>query len=174
MAWKSYKGNKAVEEPDKTYFNYARKPILVNATQFLSFENPGELQLEYPNVWFMFDNHSFRRINITTPEEIFNQIRHLFNQDGCGSVFVKFNGVTVREFDLQANYKLNGYKILDEEINNWITKFFSIKPLYYILTNPKDPKSKLYVKLTDWVVKHQDGSIEVIKHDDFHKAYQLR
>ena len=77
------------------------------------------------NVWFMFDNHTFRKINVDAPDDgLFAQIRDAFDEDGCGAVFVRNaqDQPLPNEMGLSANYSKNGYKVLDYEITGWIKR----------------------------------------------------
>lgn len=82
------------------------------------------------SVWFMYDCHVFARPDLTNPDTAFQSIRELFDEDRCGSIFVKRwpDGPAIRELDLSANYKENGYKVLDSEIREWVERYFAWKP----------------------------------------------
>jgi hypothetical protein len=40
-------------------------------------------------VWFMYDNHTFARVEEITREELIARGKSLFDEDGCGSMFVR-------------------------------------------------------------------------------------
>lgn len=89
-----------------------------------------------PSIWFMFDNHTFRKIQSGwTDQAIFNELRSCFDEDGSGHVFVRHwpDGPTEPSLELDAyNIRPGEYFVTDDEITDWIKRFraftFKAKP----------------------------------------------
>ena len=82
-------------------------------------------------IWFMFDNHLFRSID--PMKDMFPQIRKCFDEDGCGSIFVRDEkDKSLRKLDMHADWKKHGNKFIvtDDEIREWI-KLFEKETLYH-------------------------------------------
>lgn len=80
-----------------------------------------------PSIWFMFDNHTFRKIQSGWPDRaIFNELRACFDEDGSGHVFVRHwpDGPIEKTLELDAYAIRPGqYFVTDDEITDWIKRF---------------------------------------------------
>lgn len=84
-----------------------------------------------PSIWFMFDNHTFRKIQPGWPDRaIFNELRACFDEDGSGHVFVRHwkDGPIERSLELNAyDIRPGEYFVTDTEIEDWIKRFRAFK-----------------------------------------------
>lgn len=75
--------------------------------------------------WFMFDNHTFADIPLTTPSEVIDRVIALFQEDGCGSVGLHINGGTSDKHWLHGHMLPHGrYGVKPSEIAEWVEKVF--------------------------------------------------
>jgi hypothetical protein len=83
------------------------------------------------NVWFMFDNHLFRKIDMADRNTAKKQLRELFDEDRSGAVFVREQPgeKIIRDMDFSADWRKHGkYVVLDEEIDRWLDTFYERAP----------------------------------------------
>lgn len=80
-------------------------------------------------VWFMFDNHTFKKIDTNDKLKAFKQIRDCFSEDPCGEIFVRTAyDESIKTGGLCADWKLHGkYIVTDEEILTWLINFYDTK-----------------------------------------------
>ena len=147
-------------------------PKQVQAFRFQSVDYLGPLQIERPSIWFMFDNHTFREVRSRTQEDLFKDIRELFDQDVCGCIFIRYNNQSINEFDFQANTKVNGWVIKEEEIKEWVTKYLDYPVKYYVPVMIEEKEQKIYANIGDWVITHQNGDVEIMPDDEFSAQYR--
>jgi hypothetical protein len=81
------------------------------------------------SVWFMYDCHAFAKPDMTSKETARASIRELFNNDSCGSVFVRKwpDGPHIRELDLSPASRDNNYTVSDAAIDEWLDKYFAAR-----------------------------------------------
>lgn len=82
-----------------------------------------------PNVWFMYDNHSFASVDTTVRSVAFARIKALFEEDGCGMISTKWPSGQRRpqhpKKALIGRYRAIGYGVSDDEINNWLDEYYA-------------------------------------------------
>lgn len=80
--------------------------------------------------WFMYDCHLFDKIDLTQDDDlVLASVESLFEQDGCGTVFVRdVKDVTIKEFSLHGRpLEKTGpyshrYGVTHEEVCAWLEK----------------------------------------------------
>ena len=157
---------------DPIIHRYISIPKQVQAFRFQTTDYLGPLQIENLDPWFMFSNHSFHRVTNRIPEDLIIEIRECFDQDSSGTLFVKLNKQSINELDLKVNYKVNGYVMTDQEIQDWVTKYLEYPTRYYISRLIEGKEVREYVNIGDWVITHQNGGIEIMTDNDFNTQYR--
>lgn len=72
-------------------------------------------------IWFMFDNHTFAKIHSRDREGLVREATKLFQEDGCGSLFVKdeFNA-TLKMLTVDGKKLTDGtWGVLASEVEQW-------------------------------------------------------
>lgn len=73
--------------------------------------------------WFMFDNHTFAKVDGETREILITRATELFRQDGCGCLFVRDrSGSEVNRLALYGRIlqeKPVRFGVLPEDIEQW-------------------------------------------------------
>lgn len=109
------------------------KFVTVNMSAELWAEIEREAEATKPrwHVWFMYDNHSTAKVDMSDKLKAFTQLRALFNDDACGMLFVRVmpgEGL-MHAFTLMADWRKHGkYIVLDEEIDKWLDAFYATAP----------------------------------------------
>lgn len=76
------------------------------------------------SIWFMFDNHTFARVKSRDRNELVDEATNLFNEDGCGSLFVRDAwDAILKGLDLHGRPLGDGhYGVLKADVEQWADK----------------------------------------------------
>ncbi len=76
------------------------------------------------HVWFMYDNHTFAKVQLAARDRMIERVVELFEEDGCGSLYVRDDmDATIRSLTLDGRCLNNGkYGVPFREIAAWVEK----------------------------------------------------
>jgi hypothetical protein len=73
-------------------------------------------------IWFMRSNHTFANVDDLNPAALFERAKHLFEREGCGSLFVHDEtGTTISS--LHGKRLHHGrYGAYDDDLQRWVSR----------------------------------------------------
>lgn len=85
-------------------------------------------------IWFMFDNHRFAPVEVAGRKQMIARIVSLFNEDGCGSIFVKDGDATVNALCLHGHrISNNEWGVPASEIEAWADRFITEQSFHRLM-----------------------------------------
>lgn len=75
-------------------------------------------------IWFMYDNHTFAKVTDLSPDALFKRAKELFEEDGCGGLYVHDeSGTTIQALTFHGRMLHHGrYGAYDDDLERWVAK----------------------------------------------------
>jgi len=147
------------------------KPVFYKAIQWNIFGDHPLVKESFPTIWFMRSNHTFKEITNGTREEIFKQVRDLFDLDKHGSIFARcIKNTELNELRLHGNkIKSTDIRVHDEDIEAWLDILENIEKIYFVEIG----KNIVQIVSGDWVMEDCNGNISVVKNEEYLDRFEV-
>lgn len=147
------------------------KPVFYKAIQWNIFGDHPLVKESFPTIWFMRSNHSFKEVTNGSREEIFKQVRTLFDSDKYGSIFARcIKNTELNELRLHGNkIKSTDIRVHDEDIEAWLDILENIEKIYFVEIG----KNIVQIVSGDWVMEDCNGNISVVKNEEYLDRFEV-
>ena len=147
------------------------KPVFYKAIQWNIFGDHPLVKESFPTIWFMRSNHSFKEVTNGSREEIFNQVRTLFDSDKYGSIFARcIKNTELNELRLHGNkIKSTDIRVHDEDIEAWLDILENIEKIYFVEIG----KNIVQIVSGDWIMEDCGGNLSVVKNEEYLDRFEV-
>ena len=147
------------------------KPVFYKAIQWNIFGDHPLVKESFPTIWFMRSNHSFKEVTNGSREEIFKQVRDLFDLDKHGSIFARcIKNTELNELRLHGNkIRSNDIQVHNEDIEAWLDILENIEKIYFVEIG----KNIVQIVSGDWVMEDCNGNISVVKNEEYLDRFEV-
>lgn len=147
------------------------KPVFYKAVQWNILGDHPLVKESFPTIWFMRSNHSFKEVTNGSREEIFKQVRDLFDLDKHGSIFARcIKNTELNELRLHGNkIRSNDIQVHNEDIEAWLDILESTEKIYFLEIG----KNIVQIVSGNWVIEDSDGNLSVVSNKEYLDRFEV-
>lgn len=147
------------------------KPVFYKATQWNILGDHPLVKESFPIIWFMRSNHSFKEVTNGSREEIFKQVRDLFDLDKHGAIFARcIKNTELNELRLHGNKnRSNDIQVHNEDIEAWLDILESTEKIYFLEIG----KNIVQIVSGNWVIEDSDGNLSVVSNKEYLDRFEV-